>query len=1224
MDTSRLKKFAPQARKTLIEIVTVRLNYILDNEESLEMEEHREAIKTLKADIAKEGKDQLIDRVAYTWFNRFMALRYMDVNDYQPLNLRVISPVDNATVPQILAEALQGNIADELKVDKRAINEILNGQTESNNPREEVFKMLLIASCNHLHSLFPFLFEKINDYTELLLPNDLLSDLSILTDFRNGMTAVDCKEVEVLGWLYQFYISELNADLIKSKKAYKKDELAPASQLFTPKWIVQYMVDNTLGQVWAEMKPDTKILSDLQYYITPDYKDTVSRTKKPIEEIKFFEPCVGSGHILAYAFDVFYKMYEEAGYNASEIPALIIKNNLYGVDIDQRATQIASFTLLMKGREKHRRFLRKAEQDKLIPNVYHYEDFEEDSKFKNATALGSLIKVTKEEADAIIVDPTSLFVEKQRKLKDLYNLLSRKYDVVVTNPPYISSSRMENSLKTYVNDNYIETKLDLFACFILRCLELTNENGLTGNMTPFVWMFISSYEKLRKTIIDEHFINNLIQLEYSGFDGATVPICTFTLRNKPMDAKGSYIRLSDFKGSQNQAPKTLEAIQNPKCGWFYVKNQKDFEKIPGSNIGYWLSEKMINIFSENKSLKEIGDGKQGLATADNHRFLRFWSEISNNNSFFNAKNIDDSIKSNCQWFPYNKAGELRRWYGNQDYMVNWKNDGFEIRNFKNARGKLRSRPQNTEWYFKESISWGLITSAGSSFRFYPNGFVYDVAGMSYFPNDNINKFILLGSLNTKLISEINKILNPTINLQIGDVIRLPFLDVKSEEIETNVINSISISRQEWNSRETSWDFKQNELIRLHGQTIEEAVDLYKIYWTKKFIDLHQNEEELNRQFIEIYGLEEDLDPNVPLEDITILRDELDQKKLKEISVSWQSGWELKEGKWLLENQKNYPELPFDEKELIKQFISYAVGCMFGRYSLDKEGLILANQGETVEDYWRIVTSGDTADTGKSTELSEQRETKFTDGGANRSEENDNNLNEKTKNSELTTHNSSLSNHSPFTPDEDNIIPVLDAEWFEDDIITHFRKFVAAVWGNDVLEENIRFIEDKLGMNLRRYFLRDFYADHIKRYKKRPIYWQFSSPSGAFNVLIYMHRYDRDTLNRILANYLRVFIDKLENNIGNLENLAVNGSQREQTQAKKDIDATHKTITELKTYAHDVFLPLATERINIDLDDGVLVNYNKFGKAIKQVSGLNDAKTKKKVKGFDWIDTSEIR
>lgn len=1154
MDTSRLKKFAPQARKTLIEIVTVRLNYILDNEESLEMEEHREAIKTLKADIAKEGKDQLIDRVAYTWFNRFMALRYMDVNDYQPLNLRVISPVDNATVPQILAEALQGNIADELKVDKRAINEILNGQTESNNPREEVFKMLLIASCNHLHSLFPFLFEKINDYTELLLPNDLLSDLSILTDFRNGMTAQDCKEVEVIGWLYQFYISELNADLIKSKKAYKKDELAPASQLFTPKWIVQYMVDNTLGQVWAEMKPDTKILSYLQYYITPDYKDTVSRTKKPIEEIKFFEPCVGSGHILAYAFDVFYKMYEEAGYNASEIPALIIKNNLYGVDIDQRATQIASFTLLMKGREKHRRFLRKAEQDKLIPNVYHYEDFEEDSKFKNATALGSLIKVTKEEADAIIVDPTSLFVEKQRKLKDLYNLLSRKYDVVVTNPPYISSSRMENSLKTYVNDNYIETKSDLFACFILRCLELTNENGLTGNMTPFVWMFISSYEKLRKTIINEHFINNLIQLEYSGFDGATVPICTFTLRNKPMDAKGSYIRLSDFKGSQNQAPKTLEAIQNPKCGWFYVKNQKDFEKIPGNNIGYWLSDNMIKMFDFNL-LGNIEHVKKGADTGNNDYFLKFWHEVSNKNIGF-------------YWVPYNKGGGFRRWYGNYEYLIYWKDDGKEL---KESKANLRSK----HLYFTDSITWSALTAGKFNARFSNKKTIFDSAGSSMFLNKSINNLkIYLGILNNKITQQLLKVINPTLNYGAGSVSVIPITKIENLNIESKVESNISISQQEWNSRETSWDFKQNELIRLHGQTIEEAVDLYKIYWTKKFIELHQNEEELNRQFIEIYGLEEDLDPNVPLEDITILREELDQKKLKEISVSWQSGWELKEGKWLLENQKNYPDLPFDEKELIKQFISYAVGCMFGRYSLDKEGLILANQGENLKDYLNKV--------------------------------------EKTE------------NELRFMPDSDSIIPVLEEEWFEDDIVTHFRKFVAAVWGNDVLEENIRFIEDKLGMNLRRYFLRGFYADHIKRYKKRPIYWQFSSPSGAFNVLIYMHRYDIDTLNRILANYLRVFIDKLENNIGNLENLAVNGSQREQTQAKKDIDATHKTITELKTYAHDVFLPLATERINIDLDDGVLVNYNKFGKAIKQVSGLNDAKTKKKVKGFDWIDTSEIR
>lgn len=1252
MDTSRLKKFAPQARKTLIEIVTVRLNYLLDNEESLEMEEHREAIKTLKADIAKEGKDQLIDRVAYTWFNRFMALRYMDVNDYQPLNLRVISPVDNATVPQILAEALQGNIADELKVDKRAINEILNGQTESNNPREEVFKMLLIASCNHLHSLFPFLFEKINDYTELLLPNDLLSDLSILTDFRNGMTAVDCKEVEVIGWLYQFYIAEKKDEVFAKKGKVNADEIPAATQLFTPRWIVEYMVQNTVGKLWLQNHPDSALKDKMPYYIETESSiaDDYLKINSP-EEITLLDQATGSGHILVYGFELLYQIYEEAGYNASEIPQLIIEKNLYGYEIDERAAQLASFALLMKAREYYRRIFRNTIQ----PNVLCYRDLRlTDTEIKEtfdrltlkysddllydlqcmqqATNLGSLIqpRSTKSELEKIAEK-----IEKEKINADLFSKrhlnelstaiqqllqLTKKFHCIVDNPPYMGGGNMNKELSDYVRRNYPDSKADLMACFMEAGLSSLHKNGLLGMINQHSWMFLSSYENLRKKLIENTQFDTLLHLgprTFPEIGGEVVQNASFTFINTTPERTSSYIRLVDYKDTYLKSEKTLEAIQNPKCGWFYVKNQKDFKKIPGNNIGYWLSEKMLETFAKKDILDKLSKIRQGLATGRNDFFLRVWTEVNHDFLGFNANDYRQAIESRYKWFPYNKGGAFKKWYGNIDYVILFNKKGYEL------LSKSGNNLPSKELYFKKAITWSAISTGSFSVRIQPNGFLFSNAGMVCIPN---NKFkYLIGFLNSKVINQMLSVLSPTINFNAGDIKKLPVIMIVDENVFLRLIDEcIEISRQEWNSRETSWDFKQNELIRLHGQTIEEAVDLYKIYWTKKFIELHQNEEELNRQFIEIYGLEEDLDPNVPLEDITILRDELDQEKLKEISVSWQSGWELKEGKWLLENQKNYPDLPFDEKELIKQFISYAVGCMFGRYSLDKEGLILANQGETVEDYWRIVTSGDTADTGKSTELSEQRETKFTDGGANRSEQNDNNLNEKTKNSELTTHNSSLSSHSPFTPDEDNIIPVLDAEWFEDDIVTRFRKFVAAVWGNDVLEENMRFIEDTLGMNLRRYFLRDFYADHIKRYKKRPIYWQFSSPSGAFNVLIYMHRYDRDTLNRILANYLRVFIDKLENNIGNLENLAVNGSQREQTQAKKDIDATHKTITELKTYAHDVFLPLATERINIDLDDGVLVNYNKFGKVIKQVSGLNDAKTKKKVKGFDWIDTSEIR
>jgi len=581
-------------------------------------------------------------------------------------------------------------------------------------------------------------------------------------------------------------------------------------------------------------------------------------------------------------------------------------------------------------------------------------------------------------------------------------------------------------------------------------------------------------------------------------------------------------------------------------GRFKIANQKDFEKIPGWNIGYWLSDQILNIFSSNKSLKDVGDGKQGLATADNARFLRLWQEVSTRNYYLNANSSKRAIESGCKWFPYNKAGELRRWYGNQDYMVNWENGGYEIKNIFGDNGKLRSRPQNTDFYFRESISWGLITSAGSSFRLYPDGFIYDVAGMSYFPN-GINKYVLLGSLNTKLISNINKVLNPTINLQIGDVIRLPFLDIKSEIVEILVKQCVDISRNDWNSREISWYFQINNLIRLKESTLEKTFDEYTCYWKNQFNKLHQNEEELNRQFIEIYGLQDELTPDVPLEEITILQEETS----------------IKDG-----------ELVFHADEVFAQFVSYAVGCMFGRYSLDKEGLILANQGETLQDYLEKV--------GK-------------------------------KEEELT-----------FVPDRDNIIPVLDDEWFRDDIVERFHTFLKASFGEQNFRKNLDFVEECLGKDIRRYFTRDFYKDHIRRYKKRPIYWMFSSPKGYFNVLVYLHRYTPDTINRILNSYLKEFIEKLKMYRSQQEHIEVEGSVTEQNKARKEIDRINVMLEDCMQYETEILYPLATERITLDLDDGVLVNYNKLGSAVAKVDGLNDKKTKEKVRKFDWIDTSQIR
>jgi hypothetical protein len=1145
MNTNALKKFAQEARRKLLEQVGAKLEYVL-NTDTPELREKADQVQKLKEAIRRTSREQIIDKVTYTWFNRFMALRFMDANDYQPIGIRVLTPKDGYTLPELLDEAKQGHIPEDLSVKNLRIYDLLDGKIPSNNAQNEAYKDLLIGACNHLNKVFPFLFERINDYTELLLPDDLTSELSIIQDIRDGMSIEECAEVEIVGWLYQFYISERNEELISSKKVYKKDELAPASQLFTPKWIVQYMVDNTLGQVWSEINPASKVIADLQFYIKPAYLEQVQKREgKSIEDIKFFEPCTGSGHILAYAFDVFYKIYEEQGYNPTEIPELIITKNLFGVDIDQRASQLASFVLLMKGRQRNRRFLRTVETKNIQPNISFYQDFEFDNKFKNATALGSLIRVDADELKNLVTEKNSLFGERQEEVKKLYQLLGQRYDVVVTNPPYISSSRMEGSLKQYVETTFPETKSDLYSTFILRCLELCNDNGLTGYMTPFNWMFISSLEKLREIIIKKHFINNLIQLDNTGFDGATVYICSFTLRKKQIEnGKGAFIRLNGFKGSNNQGPRVLEAIENTNCGWYFLANQYDFLKITGIPFGYWLTEKTLKIFEKNSSISEKTTSRNGMTTGLNDKFLRKWFEV--NVGFLNiSKNkIEDLSTKSSEWVPYNKGGDFRKWYGNIIDVLNWTNNGLLIKNHKN------SILRNTDFYFKDGITWTLLSSSYFGVRTLEKGSVFDVNGMSMFLLDNeIEKEYYLGFLSSKIAHDFLKIINPTLAFQVGDINRLPIIidEFKKKIIIDLVSKNIEISKNEWYEKENTWGFQTCGLLKIKTQELEETYDLYKQYWKLKFHQLHNNEEELNKQFIEIYGLQEELTPKVPLEDITILKEET-----------------------IIENG----QLVFKETEVFAQFMSYAVGCMFGRYSLDKEGLILANQGGILVDYLTKV--------------------------------------EKTK------------DQLSFIPDDDNIIPVLDDEWFEDDITGRFYAFLKASFGTVNFDKNLAFVEECLGKDVRKYFVKDFYNDHIKRYKKRPIYWMFSSPKGSFNVLIYVHRYTPDTLNKILNGYLIEYREKLNTRMEHLDHLIVSGSSTEQTKAQKEKDKLKLVLIELQEYERETLRPLAIERINIDLNDGVLVNYNKFGKAIKEVAGLNDTKTKKKVKEFDWIDVTQIK
>ncbi|MBT5530403.1 MAG: BREX-1 system adenine-specific DNA-methyltransferase PglX, partial [Cytophagia bacterium] len=912
-----------------------------------------------------------------------------------------------------------------------------------------------------------------------------------------------------------------------------------------------------------------------------------------VEEITLLDQACGSGHILVYGFELLTRIYEEEGYNSSEIPQLIIENNLYGFEIDDRAAQLAGLALMMKARSYQRGVFKK----ELNPNILCYGDLnltteeiqqtfaeieillsdellQDLTNMQQATNLGSLIvpQCKTEYLTKIMTELSSenniadiFFTPKLESIKESLKQLislSSKYLCIVANPPYMGGGKMNQEMAGWVKRNYPDSKADLFSCFIERSLEFVPKHGFNGLVTMESWMFLSSFEKLRKKLIDNSIIHSLTHFGWHIMRIAFGTVTFILEKEKPSDGVNgtySYMEIDNINKS-SERPIKFPIKDN---GRYKITNQKDFEKIPGSPIGYWLSDRIYRIFSENRSLSSIIDitGSQNI-TAKNERFLRYQWEL-----------VKKKIQKDY-WIKYSKGGEFRKWFGNINIFVDWSDSAIQFYNNNSTSNLLSSY-----YWLKTGIGYADITSSGTSFRYYDR-FIFDKAGPAFFPINEGNREYLLAFCNSKIASIISNILNPTLHLQVKDVKNFPIIitsnDVKRQLISQKSKQLITLSKQEWNSRETSWNFLQNELFRLNAQDLEESYDLYQQYWSNKFFQLHKNEEELNQQFIKIYGLQEELTPDVPLKDITILKDELNQKELKKRSDNYKSGWVLKNGEWSLQDTTHNPQpkLPFNAKEVFAQFISYAVGCMFGRYSLDKEGLILANQGETLEDYLQKI-----------------------------------NL---------------VEDEVSFLPDDDNIIPVLDDEWFEDDIVGRFFEFLKVSFGKENFDKNLNYVEECLGKNIRKYFQKDFYTNHIKRYKKRPIYWMFSSPKGSFNVLVYMHRYTPDTLNNILNNYLREYQEKLRTRSEHLDHIIETGTTSEQNKARREQDKLRITLLELKEYERDILYPLATERIHIDLDDGVLVNYNKFGETIKRVTGLNDKKTKDKVKKFDWIDTGQIR
>lgn len=760
---------------------------------------YKSSIQKLLKEVETKGYDNVIEEVAYTWFNRLIAIRYMEVHNYLPSKVRVLSSETKGKVdPDILTEYQY----TDLPVNKEEVASLL-----AQGNREEAFRKLLVAQCNELNEMMDFLFEKLADYTELLLPESLLHADSLINRLVSELEEGDFQEVEVIGWLYQFYMSERKEKVGGLKNnAVKKEDLPVVTQLFTPKWIVQYMVQNSLGKLYDEWKPENNLAKEWEYYLKSSEKLPIPDVTV-LEEIKVFDPACGSGHILVYAFDLLYDMYLEAGYSERDIPRLIIEKNLYGLDIDKRAIQMASFALMMKGQEKYRRFLKKASNlnlnvreimdSELISDealAFFSEKFGDISwidalldRFSNAKQFGSLIVPNEifdlhlnyiQAIEAYNLDEADLLewtyiIELKEKLLPLLQqsyLLTLKYEVVVTNPPYHNKYNL--ILKKFMNDNYKEYKSDLYAAFIYQCSKMTVSNGFAGLMTPFTWMFISTYENLRKYIIGKQSISNLIQLEYSSFTEATVPICTFIIQNQIKVQKGTYIRLEEFKGADLQPIKVKEAVRNPIVSYRYDSYTNEFNLIPGLPIAYWVSKSSRNLFNDNLQFGQMAEPKVGLQTGSNDRFLRLWYEVIIQNIGFGCETIEETIESRRKWFPYNKGGAFRKWYGNQDYVVNWKNNGQEIRNFVDEKGKLRSRPQNTEYYLREGITWSDVSSSYFGARYIPNGFLFDVSGsVAFTKKEQLN--YLLGLLGSHISVEMLKILNPTMHFQVGNIKNIP-------------------------------------------------------------------------------------------------------------------------------------------------------------------------------------------------------------------------------------------------------------------------------------------------------------------------------------------------------------------------------------------------------------------------------------------------------------------
>lgn len=1201
MDKKAIKTFAIGARRKLIDEVTIKAKRLGINESVIENAKQIDSNlqEIVSSGVRIQGKEigqrsklideltqrasvsshseafqELIEEVAYTWFNRLIAIRFMEVNDYLPDTYRVLSSETSGKIePDIITDLYDSDIYEEFSSNEQQQVQAWKSDNSA-EAMDSLYQLVFIKICNQLNTYLPELFEKVEDYTELLFTASYIKKDGVIADLlqvpEDDFNVQNGGQVEIIGWLYQYYNSEPKDQVFARPKSQKvrKQDIPAVTQLFTPDWIVKYMVENSLGRFYIEKllgngdsRSEKEIAESFkwEYYLeTADQPENVTvRLKQEqlekadysIENIQFIDPSMGSGHILVYAFEVFMQLYEKEGYSSREAAGLILEKNLYGLDIDQRAKQLAYFALMMKGREYNRQIFRK----QISPMVFdvpeskklqHDQDFfceiksfiNDDklydqlmnmiSYFKNGKEYGSLIKLSEVFDFDLLIEKMKKFgqnhteglfsEELKQKVTQCINLikvaklLSNKYEIVVTNPPYMGSSGMDKILSEFAKKNYPNSKNDLFAMFMEQCEHLSLEKGYYGMITQQAWMFLSSFQKMRTKLVENTTIINMANLGARAFEeigGEVVQTTTFIFSKGFKESyQGSYIRLVSFKSQETKKDAYKHAIDSEHSEFKFSMEQDNFKKIPGRPIAYWLNEDILNTFSSLPSLDLFSQAKQGISTADNDKFMRFWFECDLSNVGFNYKNITEAKNSHKKWFPSTKGGAYRKWYGNNEYVVNWEKDGQEIKNFKDKKGKSRAVIRNPQFFFRKGLAWSAISSGKPSFRFTNQGFIFNSKGPMLFPKIDSDMNVITAYLNSNLVYELLKVLAPTLDYSQGPISKLPFKQIEDDsEISDLVSKNISISKLDWDSFETSWDFICHPFISKRSYSIEQSFINWQNTCNERFNQLKKNEAHLNSIININYGVENSITNKVNDQDITI-------------------------------NKAN-------KNNDIKSFISYSIGIILGRYSLDEEGLIYAG-GE-----WNP------------------------------------------------------SRYQKFQPDADNVLLITDDEYFKDgqyDIVNRFIDFVEITFGKETLEENLQFIADTLGGKgtsreiIRRYFVKDFYKDHLKTYSNRPIYWQLDSgKQNGFKALMYLHRYTPDQLGKVRTDYLHELQKAYDNRIElRQQQISTSDNQKEINLMTKEIAKIQKQLKEVREYDEKLG-HLALKRIELDLDDGVIVNYDKL-------------------------------